>query len=1064
MADKFLTDASAASHIERQFWLLDSQGLGSAYNIISAFQGRSVNFDRFQNVVMWLIQKYPLFASQYHFHDGVLLRDFGQGQAFETCLRQFDSGSDVFGWFSEQCRKPFELEGGPLIRLVFADYKHGNKQYFALVMHHILTDLKTKDLVGEFISTYYNSNNESFCSESQPVSLYNEFCQWQKQWLDSTDSEPAKSYWRKQLVDVSRGAAPAARRHNRPSAFGVVNLDFDDSLELAIDRFAKDRNSSPFIVLLAAYAATLSRYCLESDVVIGVPLTNRTQSDFKELAGCFVNTLPLVLATDNESFNSLVQITRKALLFAHRYQQVPTTVISSQIGRSAGENTSIYRHGYTFEHLMSLNLNGCEVEPLLINPSQPQLDLFLRCRYEKGRLTGQFEFNSGMYDAVFAERFVESFKLILRGSLMSPERPMSELSYLPAADAKIIAAANNTYTDFGPVKTLMQSFEEQAAVTPDALAIVAAEGSLTYRQFNQRTNQFARQLLEAGVQPGDVVGLLCPRSVAMMEGIYAILKSGAVYLPIDTELPDQRIDYMLKQADAKVLVIGDDDLRSRNLAVATTLSIDTIRARLGDFSAENLLRHASPSDRAYIIFTSGSTGLPKGVVNCHSGIFNRMQWMQQKFAYGPGHVVMQKTPYSFDVSLWEIFWPLQVGAAIAIARHNSHRDPYELLQQLDLYRVNLVHFVPAMLAAFLATGAAALNSLRAVVCSGEELSIEHQEKFYQQYPNATLYNLYGPTEAAVEVSYWQCPRNTIASLVPIGAPVPNTQLYVVDGDAHQVPVGLMGELWIGGVQVAAGYIGSEELTAERFINNPFAPGKVYRTGDYVRWTDDGVIEYLGRKDFQVKISGVRIELSEIENALLAYKGVALCVVTVEKSSAGSVGLRAYYSTVEGCGVIDKKLLAEHLAQVLPVYMRPAHFQWVETFQLSSSGKVDRKRLPPPVTEPLVRNVELTPVQREIASIWEDVLGAQGIGLDDGFFEVGGNSLLLMKVFAQLKDRFPGRLKSVDLFSHPTIRALSDFLSDSNVGRNINQGSRAEKIRKALSKNRGSNFSKEERHE
>jgi amino acid adenylation domain-containing protein len=1049
---KLSSGEAVASSTERQFWLLDQQGLGSAYNIISAFKHEELNFELFKMAVQKVYGQLGILRSTYSLANGSLIRKTHDHELVVVEKYFQEDSKESRYWFESLCQKPFDLAAGPLVRLVRASFSSSNIQYVAVVIHHIVIDLRTKDLIGGLLLNYYRDDNSRINTDSaSPKASYLDYCSWQSDWLASESSSASKEYWRSELESIVRGVNIATKKSVGPAGMGVVTLGLSDDLNAGLSKYAKANNSSSFILLLTAYYYVLSKYCLESNFAIGVPLSNRKQEVFHNVAGCFVNTVPIkILAEDSDNFSSLVKKTRKALLLAHRHQDLPTIEIHEQLpgGRQGG---AVYQHGFTFEHPMSIGGPEMGFQSVSVDTLLPQLELLLRCRMEDGIIVGQLEYNCGLYTSRFAERFIESMRVFIDEVLKHPRRSLSQISYMPPRDKKIISKVNNTFCDFGEKKTLQQSFEEQVVKTPDAIALVAHGESVTYSQFNARANHFAYSLHELGVKAGDVVALLSTRSIAMMEALYGIIKSGAIYLPLDVESPEPRVNYMLKQAGAVILVVESSLETDKHFQVDRVASLEAIKTSFGGGCDENPRHTRSEDDLAYIIFTSGSTGLPKGVMNSHAGIFNRMQWMQERFNYGVGDVVLQKTPYSFDVSLVELFWPLQVGATLAVADHDSHKDPYQLDNQIREFNVNLIHFVPAMLASFLSMDINAQPSIKAVMCSGEELSLEHQEKFYKKYPDATLYNMYGPTEAAVEVTFWECPRNYENKYVPIGTPVHNTKLYVVDDDCQQVPVGLMGELWIGGDQVAEGYVGSPDLTAERFVSNPFDKGSIYKTGDYVRWSENGSLEYLGRKDFQVKINGVRIELSEIESALLKHEDIALCVATAEKKNSAVTYLQAFYSTKSG-NKLDQNELIKHLKNYLPTYVVPTRLYWTNDFILTSSGKIDRKKLPAaPEMSTKASNEPLNNVQIDIMFAWTSVLEINTCGLDESFFEVGGDSISLMSVFSKLKERYAPRLRSVDLFSYPTIRSLSLYLStDVSCDKDVSVSKeRASKIRRSI---------------
>src|SRR6185436_10749454 len=551
-------------------------------------------------------------------------------------------------------------------------------------------------------------------------------------------------------------------------------------------------------------------------------------------------------------------------------------------------------------------------------------------------------------------------------------------------------------------------FEAQAARTPGAVAVRFEEESLTYREVNERANRLAHHLRGGGVGPEVRVGVLMERSLEMVVSLLAVLKAGGAYVPLDPGLPAERLAYMLEDG-AVLLVLVQGALRE---AVPTregvgVLAVDALAERLAAEPAENVAGGAGPDSLAYVIYTSGSTGRPKGVMNQHRGVVNRLVWMQAQFGIGTDDVVLQKTPFSFDVSVWEFFWPLQQGATLVMARPDGHRDPAYLRDVVEREGVTTLHFVPSMLQPFVeAVEAGRCGSLRHVVCSGEALPPALVRRFYDRFAGpVVLTNLYGPTEAAVDVSCWTCPRDGAEGVVPIGRPVWNTALYVLDAALRPVPVGIPGELYIGGVQVARGYQGRAAMTAERFVPDPFSAqggARLYRTGDRARWRADGAIEYLGRLDFQVKVRGFRIELGEIEAALRQAPGVSDCTVVAREDETGDRRLVAYI-----VGEAEVEALRDRLRRTLPEYMVPSAFVVLDALPLTANGKLDRKALPAPEGDAYARRSYEAPlgeVEAALAGIWAEVLGVERGGRRDHFFELGGHSLLAIKLVERMRRR------------------------------------------------------------
>ena len=579
-------------------------------------------------------------------------------------------------------------------------------------------------------------------------------------------------------------------------------------------------------------------------------------------------------------------------------------------------------------------------------------------------------------------------------------------------------------------------FEAQVRISPDATAVEDERARASYAELNERTNRLARRLRARGVGPDVRVGVCMQRSVEMVVALLAVFKAGGAYVPLDPGYPAARMEYVLEDsAPVVVLTHGAVAADVRESIARRVPAIDVVAdaAEWAAESGEDLARDGLlPTHLAYIIYTSGSTGQPKGAMNEHRGVVNRLLWAQDAYALAPGDAVLQKTPFSFDVSVGELFWPLLCGARLVMAREDGHGDPEYLVRVVQERRITNIHFVPSMLGYFLDEPdvAARCASLKNVFCSGEALTKPQAERFYARLPFVQLSNLYGPTETAVEVTAWLCPRENVPANIPIGKPIANTRMYVLDAHLEPVPVGVAGELYIGGVQVGRGYLNRPELTAERFIANPFVAGdRLYKTGDLARFLPDGTIEYLGRNDFQVKIHGFRIELGEIETRLATYPGVRETVVTAPEDHAGEKHLVGYYTAPEE---LDAHALRDHL-MVLPEYMVPAMYVHLEKFPLTASGKLDRKALPVPGRAPRAYEAPVGELETALASIWSELLKVERVGRDDDFFQLGGHSLITMRLANALK-QYGLRLPSVAVvFAHPTIRALAAYLATQSHG-------------------------------
>ncbi|GAB1510324.1 non-ribosomal peptide synthetase/MFS transporter [Actinophytocola sp. KF-1] len=833
---------------------------------------------------------------------------------------------------------------------------------------------------------------------------YADHAVWERERLGDGTPRMAEllAYWRDTLAGLP-AVHSLATDHPRPAVRAFAGADarreVPSRVWAALPELAGAVAASPFMVLLSAFAATLHRQGGGDDIVIGLPVAGRDRAEAQPLLGMFVNVLVLRIDVSGDPpFRELVRRVRRTVLDAWEHQDMPFQKLVEDLapGRAPGV-PPLYQ--ITFNHLPTGRGSAFGVAAD---------DLALEVAGTEVRL----EYDTALFDDATAQAMADRYLRLLTAAVTDPDVRVGDLPVAAPEELARVVVAWNATGGFPADTTLHDLVAAQARRTPGAVAVVDEDGALTYAELDAAACAVARRLAAHGAGPETVVAVHAPRSTALVAGLLGVLKAGAAYLPLDPDLPAERLAFML--ADAGAPLVLTDGLPSGADVPATALPLSDVDA------VEAAPRPAGPGNAAYVIYTSGSTGRPKGVVNTHAGIVNRLRWMQDAFALGPDDTVLHKTPIGFDVSVWEIFWPLTTGARVVLARPGGHRDPGHLWEVMARHRVTTVHFVPSMLDAFLsAAGAGDLPALARIVCSGEELPLDLARRCVALLPGAELHNLYGPTEAAVDVTAWHCTPAALSSVsrVPIGAPITGVRTYVLDERLRPVPVGVAGQLYLGGVQVARGYHGRPALTAERFVPDPFGPpgGRLYATGDVARWRPDGTLEFLGRADDQVKLRGLRIEPGEIAAVLREQPGVGAAVVVVREQR-----LVAYLT---GDAAVTE--LREALRRRLPEYMVPSAFVTLDALPLSPNGKLDRAALPAPAVRTESTAAPETATQRVVASVWQDVLGVTSVGLDDDFFDLGGHSLLAIAVLARLRDAHGiTGIAVMDLFGHPTVRGLA----------------------------------------
>ncbi|MEL5629484.1 amino acid adenylation domain-containing protein [Serratia sp. K-E0102] len=934
--------------------------------------------------------------------------------------------------------QPFDLTQGPLVRAALirlADEEH----LFLLTCHHIVSDGWSTGILLRELGALYGALRRGDADPLPPLTLqYPDYAAWQRRYLTPERLAAQAQYWRETLIGApALLTLPTDRPRPTVQSFsgGEVPIAIDAELTQALRQFSRQHGGTLFMTVLAAWSLVLARMAGQQELVIGTPEANRGRLETESLVGFFVSTLALRIdLRDDPDLPTLIARIRHTVLTAQENRDLPFEQVVELVNPP--------RHlGYTplFQVMLAwqdgsvrdIPLPGLQAELAGLEYSAAKFDLTLDLADTGEGISGTLNFATALFDRATAERYGVYLVQALRAMTLNSPRSVSHIDLLPLAEREhLLHGWNRTERDYPLDQTLAALFEQQVRRTPHATALVSGAESLSYAQLNARANRLAHALIARGVGPDSRVAVCAERGLNMVTALFGILKAGGAYVPLDPAYPGERLQYILQDADP-VLLLADAAGRAA-LGEPVTPQLALEAALPETLSAENPERRAQASHLAYVIYTSGSTGKPKGAMNEHRGVVNRLVWMQEAYGLTAADTVLQKTPFGFDVSVWEFFWPLMVGARLVMAKPEGHKDPDYLSRAIEQYGVTTLHFVPSMLQSFLADGQAATRcgQVVRVMCSGEALPAALVAEFYRRLPQAELHNLYGPTEAAVDVTAWHCSREAERVSVPIGRPIANTRIYLLDERGQPVPLGAVGELYIGGVQVARGYLNRPELTSERFLSDPFAPGgRMYRTGDVARYLANGDIEYLGRNDQQVKIRGFRIECGEIEAALATHPAVREAVV-----DARAVGddKRLVAWVVPAADVAEETLagaLRQHVSAALPDYMVPSAWVVVAALPLSPNGKLDRRALPEPQGAQSQAAYEAPQGEHEtlLAAIWRELLNVERVGRHDNFFELGGHSLLAVKLMAQLR-RAGWGANVQTLFSTPTLSALAQAMS------------------------------------
>ncbi|WP_152392873.1 non-ribosomal peptide synthetase [Paenibacillus guangzhouensis] len=1007
----------------------------TAYNLPLALNlTGKLDQDRLGQAIQGLIARHEPLRTSFDWADGKPVQHVHERVSFELAVHALIDAADL-NTFAREVVRPFDLRKAPLIRAILAT--DGESRHTLLLdIHHIVADGVSMNVLARDFEQLYRGG------VLPPLPIhYKDVAVWQQEWMVSEARAQQEQYWTDQLAGTLPVLQlPTDYPRSSEQSFEGAKLALPIPAELAegVGTAAEQWGVTPFHIWLAAYHTLLHLMTGQDDLIVGTPIAGRFHPATESLVGMFVNTLPIRSRPSGElPFRAFVEQLKETALAALDNGLLPFEhmVTMLDVPRDLSRNP-LFDTMFVMQHMEA----GQAVDTLRFEAQVPdnrvsKLDLTFEIADRGG--IGQaltIEYATALYEEDSIHRMTEWYFRIVGLALAEPERLLGEIGLQDAEEAdRQIEAFNRTAAPYASGDTVEVYLERQSAVTPQAIAVAAEDGALTYAELNRKSNRLAQALRQQGIMHEERVAIVMDRSLEMMIAIFGVLKAGGAYVPVAPGLPSERIRYMLDNSGAKLVLVKGKAPEGLGPLLPFIDVHETLAQERDDFPVEKL---HDPRSLAYVLYTSGSTGQPKGVMIEHHSVVNRIGWMQKQYGLDPSGVILQKTPITFDVSVWELFWWSFAGAKLVLLPPDGEKDPALMMDMIARHGVTTMHFVPSMLHLFLEhpdllRGVARLKSLKHVFASGEALTTDQVQRFRERIGspfNARLVNLYGPTEATVDVSYYDCSDGDIPIQVPIGKPIDNISLYIVSESMKLQPVGIVGELCIAGAGLARGYIGRPDLTEEKFIDNPFASGSLmYRTGDLARWQPDGTIEYLGRLDHQVKIRGQRIEAGEIEHVLLGHPLVTEAVVMKRVAASGSEYLCAYLVCSEP---VDHQELRDFTALRLPDYMVPQAVVELPAMPLSPNGKTDRKALPEPelVTDsgtPLVEAA--SDIELAIAAVWHDILQRDDFGIHHRFFDIGGDSLLLVRTHQRLETLYPGALGVTDLFTYPTIASLAAYL-------------------------------------
>ncbi|MBU2711120.1 non-ribosomal peptide synthetase [Zooshikella harenae] len=1008
-----------------------------------------LNLDFFQQAIKQAVMEADSLHCRFQLVDGELQQEIDPCRPIEVaiidCSCAADPVADALQWMQNDVSRPMDLQQGPLVRQaiikVFPD-----RNFWYQGIHHIAIDGYGFSLliarVAEIYRALVTSSAVKPCT-FQPLStlLKEDQDYWQ-----SAKCQQDKHYWLQQFATLPEPSSLSVRRYSAAAQSQALRqqVTLNDELVTHLKAISQQADINWQFMFYAAVAGFQQRMTHTEELVLGVPMMGRFGSVSLRTPTMQVNVIPLRISlTAETSLSELMNTVAKQFMGASRHQRYRFEAIQHDLGLiQQGRplfNTLV--NVLPFDGDSDFLGDAATLHNLAAGPVDDlSIYLFVRDGHFQLVLEGNPSCYSDADLALLLRRFQRFLQNWCRADL---SQPLASLGMLLPGEFDLLINGFNQTAHKVPETTLTTLLQAQASASPSNTAVVFENQTLSYQALSVRANQLAHYLIQQGVGPGKFVGLAIPRSLELIVAQQAIIRAGGAYLPIDPDYPADRISYM--QDHAQPVLILTCQLLAGLFGFPCIYVDDLLHEGVNNPwrslpshwpLVSEMLQPLQATDPAYVIYTSGSTGKPKGVVVSHRAIVNRLLWMQGQYLIGSGTQVLQKTPSSFDVSVWEFFWPLMTGATLVVASPDLHKDPQGLALLIQQQAIHVMHFVPSMLQAFVdCPEAQKCTSLQKVMCSGEALPHEAIAQFYQCLPQATLYNLYGPTEAAVDVTYWDCPQQQHSSAVPIGKPIWNTRLYVLDRQLQPTPIGVKGELYIAGRNLAEGYLNQRELTAERFVPDPFVENgeRMYRTGDLASWNPQGELEYFGRMDQQVKLRGLRIELGEIEAVMAQHPLVAQAAVVIKYSPSNEPMLVGYVVPTLSVETDLGELIASirnQLINQVPEYMVPPIISSLSALPLSPSGKLDRKQLPDPeFSVQALKDAPASFKEQQLVTVMAEVLGVSTVGPQDNFFALGGNSLSVVKLINRLQQVLGINIPLGTVFAKPTAKGLLSALAD-----------------------------------
>jgi len=1025
----------------------------TAYNV--CFTARiisEINISAFKKSFQRLINRDQSLRSNFKIADGKPVQTVSGFK--EICFTEVDvsdkSESEIKNIVTGFHRTPFDLENGDVFKVYL--FKRSENNFILLIsVHHIACDGWSIGTMLNELQIIYESETENKNISFTPLtSKYSDYVRFQNEFVQSEKGIEQWDYWKGELsgelpaLNITPDKPrPAVQTFNGAAEYFHLDKELADEL----NKFSKSEGTTVFVTLLTAYFVFLYKYCGQNDIIVGSPTAGRTNTEFDKLIGYFINPVSVRGSINGSvSFKVLLKQIKKKVLYAVSNQDFPFPLIVEKLlnkrdpGRSAVFQTFFgmqkIQQSEELQELIvynnedvKVNWGSLTLQPYGITQQDGQFDLNLEFIAGKNIFSGAFKYNRDIFDKETIAGMADNFSNLLRNILTDPDSEIKDLSLLSPANRNILLVdRNNTSREFESFDFVHKLFHNNAKLYPEATAIISDNDEISYRELDESSNRLANYLIKKGIRSGDLMCICMERSPDMVISILGVLKSGAAYVPVDPNYPADRIAHMISNSGSKYIL-------TQNKLTDILQYITSEKILIDDSNSEYLKEdnsypgiNSDLSDPAYAIYTSGSTGIPKGVLISHRSLTNHMLWMIDEFGFDSSVRVLQKTPFSFDASVWEFYLPLLTGGTLVIAGTDGHMDTAYMKDNIKRNSVNIIQMVPSLLDLFLdEPGIEECKSLKFVFSGGEALTKNLCSKVYSKL-DVTLCNLYGPTEATIDSTFYICSKNETEEKIPIGKPVSNARAYILDGDMNPVPDRAAGELYLGGVNISLGYVNNKTFTDEKFTDDIFSDkpgGKMYRTGDLAKYNSNGELVFLGRSDEQVKFRGFRIEPGEIESVINNLSGIKSSIVLLREDKPGNKRLTAYI-VPDNNAAKDVNEIKNFLKGMLPEYMIPSAFVKLDNIPYTPNGKVDKKSLPPPddilisgdnYTEPV------KPVEIILSNIWKDVLKIEKVGINDNFFELGGDSIISIQIISRANQQGI-KISPRQIFQHQTIAELS----------------------------------------